>query len=115
MDSKGITRAQFAVLATVGRCKLVGLQDLNRKTGMGRAALAAAVRHLIALGLVCQRGKKSAGPRRFALTRTGRRTLEAAEPLAIQADNQIWAALPHRRRRRFFADLAAVVRLLEQR
>jgi hypothetical protein len=41
--------------------------------------------------------------------------LEAAEPLAIQADNQIWAALPRKRRRRFFADLAAVVRLLEQR
>lgn len=114
MDSKGITRAQFAVLAAVGRGKLICLEDLDRKTGMGRAALVTAVRRMIALGLVCRRGKKIAGARRFALTSAGRRALEAAEPLAIQADNQIWGALPRNRRRRFFADLAAIVRLLEQ-
>jgi DNA-binding MarR family transcriptional regulator len=112
---QGITRSQFAVLATVGRCKLTDLQDLVRKTGMSRAALAAAVQRMIAVGLVCRRGKKGAGPWRFALTGAGRRALDAVEPVAIQADNQIWAALPRSRRWRFFSDLVVVVRLLEQR
>lgn len=114
MKDGNLTPRQLAVLVAVGDNEGSSQTGLVDRTGIDRSTLADIVRRLQKKGLL-QRRRTKEDARAYAvkLTEEGRRTLQAAEPLAKRADERILDALPSRQREQFVDDLLSIVDTLQ--
>jgi DNA-binding MarR family transcriptional regulator len=85
-----------------------------KRTGIDRATLGVMIRRLVRKGLLQRRrSREDTRAKILRLTDEGRRLLEAAEPLARNADQFLLAGLPAAQRKPFLDALRAIVRHLE--
>lgn len=92
---KGLTPRQFTVLKAVSEREGLSQTDLVAETGIDRSTLADIVRRMLKKGLLVRhRTKEDQRTYAVRLSLSGREILEAHEPLAQSADEQLLAAVP---------------------
>jgi DNA-binding MarR family transcriptional regulator len=114
LQAEGLTLTQFSALAHIGRAPGLSSADLARALLTTPQAVATLVRRLIALGLVerPEIGRGLAGTIR--LTQTGLHKLQAAEELALPAEQHALNAITPAQKQHVAAILKSLLESLEQ-
>jgi MarR family transcriptional regulator, temperature-dependent positive regulator of motility len=109
-----ITPRQLAVLVTVSENEGLNQTKVAERTGIHDASVAQIISRLVRKGLLQRRrSREDTRAKMLRLTDEGRRRLELAEPMAMNVDALLLAALPTAERKPFLAALQAIVRNLE--
>lgn len=88
-----ISVAQYSLLRRIERAGTLSLTELGRRTGLDRSTIGRNVKVLERMGLIEDAPGHDGREACVALTPTGQMTLNAAEPLWKQAQQQIETAI----------------------
>ena len=111
-----LTHRQFTLLLAVEQNEGATQTDLIAFTGIDRSTLSGLVKRLSQRGyLLSKRAKSDSRANAIRLSASGRRALQAVQPLAAKADRQLLGVLPSAERREFLTALGIISEALDRR
>lgn len=114
MDGIDVTTTQYTVLVAAAERDGLSQQDIINATGIDRSTVSQVVQLLIRKGLLKRRRTRhDARAYAVSVTESGRRILDASEPIISRVEKELVEALPATRAKTFIANLRAIVAALE--
>lgn len=114
MDGIDVTTTQYTVLVAAAERDGLSQQDIINATGIDRSTVSQVVQLLIRKGLLKRRRTRhDARAYAISVTESGRRVLDASEPIISRVEKALVDALPATRAKTFIANLRAIIAALE--